>query len=433
MRIAILGGGFSGVILARILQEKGHEPHIFEAQESLGGLCSTKNLNGFIYDCSGGHMLYSDNEKALNYIFDATGGMKTWEKKSCNAKIYFNGDYIRYPFEAGLKDLPKDIHYECLMSYINASYDQKYLRKPVPTNLYDWLLYKFGKGIAYNFMIPYNQKKWNYNLKHINPDRVAEKIPSVPVEEVVKASIGIPTEACKHRMTFYYPKQGGFQFMINKMAEPIEHICIATPVKDLAKHQDKWIINETYEFDDVISTLALQELMYIIKNTPPFVSTTLASLWYNGVATVFLGLQTEFNHDYSWVYLPHKESGSVDSVTFLSSFSKHNAPAGCSSLLAEITYKAKSVPEKNEILIAHVVHSLHECGIIDRNDVIVSDSSFYKYGYPVYGLKFHEFSKIINNYLNELKLKRFGRFATHSYVNIDQLVEQAFESVNSWY
>jgi protoporphyrinogen oxidase len=432
MKIAVLGGGFSGIMLTRLLQEKGHECHLFEAQHALGGLCRSKTIEGFTYDLSGGHMLYSRNPDNLNYILTVTGS-ENWVKNTAQASIYFNGEYIRYPFEAGLIDLPRDMHYECLMNYINSSYDRKYLHKSEPKNFYDWLIYKFGKGIAYNFMIPFNQKKWNYNLKHINTDWVSSRIPSVPVEEVVKASIGIQTEACKHRLVFYYPQSGGFQDLVSKMALPLENIHLSMPVEDLTRENNQWLINGEYVFDDVISTLALQDLIHIIKNTPPFVTSTLESLWYNGVTTVFLGLKKPFNHEYSWIYLPHKENGPVDTVTCLSNFSSASTPPGYGGLLAEISCRAKSLPEKPEITIEQVTKSLHTCGIIDRNDVIVSDSYFFKYAYPVYGLKFNEFIQIINNYLNELKLKRFGRFATHAYCNVDDIVEQAFRFVEEWY
>jgi protoporphyrinogen oxidase len=432
MKLAVIGGGFSGVMLTRLLQEKGYECHLYEKESSLGGLCRSKRIKNFIYDLSGGHMLYSKNEKTLEYIFNLTG-KENWNKISCNARIYFEGDYIRYPFEAGLIDLPKELHYECLLGYINASYERKYYHRGDPKNFYDWLLYMFGKGISSHFMIPFNQKKWNYNLKHINTDWVEDRVPSIPVEEVIKASIGIHTSACTDKLVLYYPEKGGFQFLIEKTASNLKDIHLSTPVNDLKRQKNKWIINDTEVYDDIISTVPLRELIHIIKNTPPFVTSTLESLWYNGVATVFVGLNKPFEHNYSWVYLPHKENGLCDTVTFLSNFSQYNAPAGAGSLVAEITYKAKTLPEKSETLVNTVLSSLETCKIIDKKDVIVTDSYFSPYGYPVYGLKYNEFKQIINNYLNEVRLKRFGRLATHSYYNVDTIIEKAFEFVEQWY
>lgn len=432
MKIAILGGGLSGVVVARLLQEKGHECHLFEAQDDLGGLCRSKVIDGFVYDLGGGHILHSRNNETLEYILKVTGE-DNWNKNIRNTKIFYNGHYVKYPFENGLSDLPKEDNFECLMGYIHAHFERKYLQKTSPRNFHDWIIYRFGKDIANKFMIPYNQKIWNYNLKHVSTSWIEGRVPSAPVEDVVRASIGITTEGYKHQSQFYYPKEGGFQFLINRMAEPLKNIYLSTPVNNLETQQSKWIINNIYEFDDVVSTLAISELLHIMRNTPPFVAATIESLWYNGVSTVFIGLNKPIEHDYSWVYLPHKENGPANRITFLSNYSKHNAPEGCGSVLAEVTYKAKTFPDKDEVLIKNVIESLHNCGIINKDDVILSDTHFFKYAYPVYGLKFNEFIQIINNYLNEIKLKCFGRFATHSYYNVDHIIENAFEFVNNWY
>lgn len=432
MRIAVLGGGISGIMLSRLLQKKGHECHIFEAQDQLGGLCSTRITDGFVYDLGGGHNVNSRNKDVLEYILEVVG-KENWNKIERNTKIYYQGSYVKFPFENGLSDLPKEDNFECLMGYINAHFDRKYLHKPEPHNFHDWILYRFGKGIANAFMIPYNQKTWNYNLKHLGTDWIEGRIPSAMVEEVIKSSIGIATEGFKHQLYFYYPKEGGMQTLINALAEPLKNVHLSTPIVSLEPEKSKWTINALHEFDDVVSTLPIQEMPRIIRNTPPFVSATLESIWYNGVVTVFVAMNKPFNHNYSWLNLPHKENGPANRLTFLSNYSINNAPKGCSSVLAEVTYKAKTLPERSEVIIKQIVDSLHDCGIINRDDVLFTDSASFKYAYPVYGLKFHEFMQITNNYLNEIKLKRFGRFSTHSYYNIDHIVEKAFEFVDKWY
>ena len=432
MKIAVLGGGMSGLTIARLLQEKGYEVHVYESQDVLGGLCRAKVINGFVYDLGGGHILHSRNNEVLDYLINLAGE-NNWNKNIRNTKIFYKGNYVKYPYENGLNDLPKEDNFECLLGYINAHFERKYLRKQQPHNFYDWIMYRFGKGIADTFMVPYNQKIWNYNLKHIGIDWIAGRVPSAPVEDVIKASIGISTEGYKHQSNFYYPEKNGFQSLVDALAKPLENVNVSSPVVSLEHEGSKWIINGSIKYDDVISTLPMQDLPHIIRNTPPFVAATLDSLWYNGVLTVFIGLKKDFDHDYSWLYLPHKENGPANRITFLSNYSEYNAPNGCGSILAEITYRAKTRPESTDVIIENVVNSLDRCEIIDKNDVILTDSFFYKYAYPVYGLKFNEFIQITNNYLNEIKLKRFGRFATHSYYNVDHIVEKAFEFIDKWY
>ncbi|MGD9580184.1 MAG: NAD(P)/FAD-dependent oxidoreductase [Vampirovibrionia bacterium] len=432
MKIAVIGGGISGVILTRLLQEKGHESHLYEKQSQLGGLCSSKTIDGYLYDLGGGHRLQPKNKKVLKYLLDLLG-KSNWNKNVRNARIYYKGSYVKYPFEHGLNDLPQKDNFECLLGFINAHYEKKYLHKSQPQNFYDWILHRFGKGIANKFLIPYNQKTWNYNLKHLGIGCVKPTIPLPPIEDVIKSSIGLDADVDELNSTFYYPKNGGMQTLIDSLAEGLKNVHLSEPVLSLEKLSNGWIINGDDKFDDVVITIPVQEVPYIIKNTPPFVTATLNSLWYNGLVTVMVGLNKPFDHDYSWLYLPHKEHGPVNCVSFLSNYSKNNVPEGAASLVAEITYKAKTLPDNSDSVKVDVIDSLDSLNIIDKNDVVVCDASFFQYAYPVYGLKYSEFIQIINNYLNEMKLKRFGRFATHSYYDVDDILELAFDFVDKWY
>jgi protoporphyrinogen oxidase len=432
MRIAVLGGGISGIILSRLLQEKGHEIHLFEAQDSLGGLCRSRLINGFVYDLCGGHILNSRNSKTLQYILDITG-KDNWIKHVRNTKIFLNNQFYKYPFENGLCDLPKEDNYECLMDYVRAHYERDYHHKPEPSNFHDWIIYRFGNSIAHRFLIPYNQKVWKYNLKHINTHWVDGIVPHAKLEDVVKSSIGIQTEGHTHQYNFYYPRKGGFQFLPDALSEPLNNVHLLTPVKSIENIKSKWVINGIHDFDDVISTISVHELLNLVKHIPPFVTATIESLWYNGLLTVFIGTNKPIDNDYNWVYLPEKDKTPANCITFSSNYSKYNVPEGCGSVIAEITLKAKTVPDNVEALTNNLVEFLDTSKIINKNDIVLSDSHFVPYAYPVYGLKFNELIQIINNYLNELKLKRFGRFATYSYNNIDVIFDNARDFVDKRY
>jgi len=56
MKTAILGGGLSGLTLARLLYEKGEDVVVLEAEPAIGGLCRSKSEQGFAFDCGGSHI-----------------------------------------------------------------------------------------------------------------------------------------------------------------------------------------------------------------------------------------------------------------------------------------------------------------------------------------------------------------------------------------
>lgn len=433
MKIAVLGGGLSGVLLARLLKEKGHECHLYEGEAHLGGLCRSRIKDGFVYDLGGGHILHSKKEDILSYILDTTG-KENWHLNTRNTKIYYNGRYIKYPFENGLNDLSKEDNFECLMGYIDASMKRKYHDVEKAQTFQEWIYSNFGKGIAEKFMIPYNKKIWNYDLNKISNSWVEGRVPFAPLEDVVKASIGINTEGYKHQSTFYYPKKGGFQFLIESLSKDLETVYTDTKVANLERSDGQWIVNCEEAYDDIISTLPIQELLKVTQNVPPFVLSNSDGICYNGVGTVFIALKKDFEHDYSWIYLPHQSNGPANRITFLSNYSKENAPSGCGSILAEVTFRANANALYNkEKFMEEVVNSLAGCDFFDKDDILFTDCHYFQYAYPVYDVNFDDRMRILNNFFEEVNLKRFGRFATYDYFNVDHIVEKAIEYVNAKY
>ena len=58
MKIAILGGGISGVALARMLAASGHRVVVLEKSERAGGLCKSRRYGEFTFDEAGGHIVF---------------------------------------------------------------------------------------------------------------------------------------------------------------------------------------------------------------------------------------------------------------------------------------------------------------------------------------------------------------------------------------
>ena len=67
MKIAILGGGISGVALARLLAADGHRVTVLEKAERAGGLCKSRRHGEFTFDEAGGHILFSKDKKVLDW------------------------------------------------------------------------------------------------------------------------------------------------------------------------------------------------------------------------------------------------------------------------------------------------------------------------------------------------------------------------------
>ena len=66
MKICILGAGISGIALARMLAADSHDVVVLEKSGRAGGLCKSREVDGFTFDEAGGHILYSKQKHILD-------------------------------------------------------------------------------------------------------------------------------------------------------------------------------------------------------------------------------------------------------------------------------------------------------------------------------------------------------------------------------
>lgn len=416
MKVGILGGGLTGLTLALLLRA---DFEVLEKSEECGGLCRSLQEDGFTFDYGGAHIIFSRNKRPVDFMTKVLGENCVRGRRS--NKVFFKGRFVKYPFENGLSDLPKEDNFECLYYYLKNDY-------PEPENFKEWLYHTFGKGIAEKYLVPYNEKIWNYNAEKMSLHWVAGRVPKPPLEDVIKSAIGIETEGYTHQLYFYYPKTGGIQALITAMERKISSISRNFEVKRVKKRADKWAVSndrEEKEFDELVSTVPIFDLIYALDNVPQAVLTALDNLRYNSLITVMLGLDAPHINEFTAVYFPDNDF-LPHRVGFPMNFSEYNAPPGMSSLVAEITSnEGDGVWELNdEDVIKHVADKLHERKIIDRRNICYSKARRAKYAYVVYDLGYQKNISLIREYVDKLGIKLCGRFAEFEYLNMDACVEK---------
>lgn len=69
-RVAVIGAGWSGAVIARELACAGHHIHVFESREHIAGNCHTKRDadTGVMYHVHGPHIFHTDNERVWSYV-----------------------------------------------------------------------------------------------------------------------------------------------------------------------------------------------------------------------------------------------------------------------------------------------------------------------------------------------------------------------------
>jgi protoporphyrinogen oxidase len=434
LKIAILGAGVSGLALARTLVTRGFpadDLHLFEAAPVAGGLCRSRTVEGFTYDVSGGHILFSKDRAAMQWMKDEAGGDEAFVRRERHTKIRFGNRFVHYPFENGLGDLPEQPKFECLKGYVEAWHARGRDGSAAPADFARWIHWRFGAGIARHFMEPYNEKIWKRPLTELSSDWVAGRVPDAPIDDVLRAAIGQRTEGYTHQAIFYYPKRGGFQAITDGMAARLgPRVRLSTPAVDVVRAADGgWRVNGE-PFDALVSTLPLNELPDVVKEMPVPVAEGMRGLAFNSIVTLLVALDRPAHPDLSWVYLPHHEQGPVNRVTYMSNYSPELAPPGKASFLLEVTLPGGSVPPGGE-LEREALTGVEAAGLLRREEVLFTDRSHCRYAYIVYDHDLADRRAAALEWCRANALVSLGRFGRYDYFNSDQCVIAAREVAES--
>ena len=411
MNIAVLGAGVSGLTAARKLKENGHNVTVYEKAETPGGLARTRFTQGYLYDPYGGHIFNSKHKEVVDWMFSLLP-KENWQYTVRNAKIYFKGKYVSYPFELSLCELEIDDAVDCVYDFVMSQQGKE------PDNFKDWLKWNFGNSIAEAYMIPYNEKIWSYPLENMGVEWVQGKMPLPTKKELIKSMLlKNPSERKMPHSTFYYPLHGGIQTMVNAIADGL-NIQTGVEVKSIKKQEGKWYINNEVGYDSVISTIPLPELPSIMT-LPESVVTHIKDLKFNSLTTVLFSCPET---DISWLYVPSHDyrSHRVGYQSTLTPNACPNKGEGCAAMeiIGDRFEITKDFASNKNILP-------EELGFKS-----VIDSEFTKYAYVIHDKNININLKAINEYFNiDKSFRLLGRWANWNYRNMDLCMLAAMELV----
>ncbi|MFA5332651.1 MAG: FAD-dependent oxidoreductase [Methanoregula sp.] len=435
MKTVILGGGLSGLTLARLLHEKGADIIVLEAEPEYGGLCRSRTDGGYTFDIGGSHIIFSRDTEVLAFMRRMIA--ENEQQNNRNTKIFYKDNFVKYPFENGLSELPADDRFFCIHEFIKTLIDVEKGSLPTPVSFRDWIYYTFGKGIAECYMVPYNEKIWKYPTEKMSRHWVDGRIPRPPVEDVIKSAIGIPTEGYTHQAVFSYPLDGGIEALVKSIARPIEP-CIKTGfrITSVKREGTQWVISngsKTVTADRIISTIPVQHLFAALENVPPSVQASCDALTYNSLVCVNIGVKGPVP-DYSWLYIPDPVLGKTNRISFPSQYSRHVAPEGHSAILAEITHQPGDpvAHMSDEELIAEVTDTIGAMHLATRDRIAYASVVRQPFAYVVYDLAYLENIAAVKKYCASQDIPLVGRFSQFEYLNMDGCIRSVMDFMKTY-
>jgi len=418
--IGILGGGLAGITIAAHLDD---EYEVLEKDSRGGGHCQTVQEQGFTYDAGGPHIIFSRNQPMVDYMVSLLEGNVHQARR--NNKIFYKGRYVKYPFENGLFDLEPQDRFECLYHYIKNDYP------PPQTNFKEWIYHHFGKGLAEKYLIPYNEKIWNVPAEELGLEWVEGRVPKPPVEDVIKAAVGVETEGYTHQLYFNYPLHGGIESLPRAMAKNVRNIVPDFAVERIWKEGSRWCVSngaETRRYDALAATIPIQEIAAALEGVPQEILTAVNALRYNSLVTVSIGMDSARLPDFTAIYVPDPEVR-FHRLSFPAVFSPQNAPPGRSILQAEITTNpGDGTHELSDAeLLADVISDLQDMELVRGSEVCYSRVLRTKYGYVVQNDACRRYLRQAKAYFEERGIALCGRVAEFEYINMDVCIERAIK------
>ena len=420
--ITVLGCGWSGLVMS--IRAKALYPLadvVCVDRDFHGGLLGSELVNGYLFDVGGTHVVFSRRRDVIEGIVSMGGEWITRERASY---VFLDGTFIPYPFENGIYILPPEKRARYGLSLIRAL--MEYTGEK-PANFRDWIFRVFGKEVAEDYLIPYNEKIWKRPLDKISADWVfiPGRLPIPSLEDIVKAVAGLPTIGYKENSVFFYPRKGGIRKQweaARKYAESLGVRFLKMEVREVKSSSSGYLINGVLKADRVISTLPLKEAPSIFGLSDKARRAS-ERLDYNSVVIVGLGLRKQAPKQH-WVYVPDKRVA-FHRYAWTSNYGEDLSP-GRAVIVADVTIPPTWEIDLEEIKL-RVVHDLIEIGVVKENEVDVVKAYLHKYGYPIYTLTHREDVDIISQELTQKGILTFGRWGNWEYWNTDKIYENSLK------
>lgn len=411
----ILGAGIAGISAAYHLKQKGENSVIFEKDNDWGGLCGFFEIDGFRFDRFV-HFTFAKDEKIAE-LFAKSSPLYAHPPVSYN---YWRGCWLKHPAQNNLAPLPIEEKVKIIDSFVNRP------RKDVAeiSDYAEWLRVQYGDYFAENFPFAYTRKYWGVEAKQLETKWVGNRLHVSPLPEVLRGAFAEQQENFYYTKFMNYPKKGGFRSIMNECRKGLDIRLNKKAVRiDTAAKQVEFADGTVENYDNLISSLPLPEIIKMISDVPENVQNAAKQLRWTCGYQVSLGFNRPDVAKYLWFYI-YDEDVPPARVYSPNLKSPDNAPDGCSSLQAEIFFaNGAKVVDKN-IILQKTVEKLKEICQFNDSDVVVKDIRFEPYANIIFTPEIYESRKVVREWLQAQGIKTIGRFGKWDYL----WSHQAFES-----
>jgi protoporphyrinogen oxidase len=437
IRNLIIGAGPAGLGAAYRLKElRENDFLILERNPWIGGLAASfVDAQGFTWDI-GGHVQFS-HYPYFDRVMDEALPSGGWLSHQRESWVWMYDRFVPYPFQNNVHYLPEQARWECLRGLLETA------MKPVsaaPRTFEEWIIASFGRGVAKEFMLPYNYKVWAYPPKQMAYQWIGERVATTDVFRVLENMVfGRMDASWGPNNLFKFPKEGGTGAIWRSVGRLVGEEKIRLNTKVVKVDADRRIVylssGETIHYDRLLSTMPVDVLTGMMAHADRRLSVS-KHLKHSSSNIVGVGLRGQPKDELKekcWMYFP-EDNCPFYRVTLFSKYSSKNVPDATTqfSLMTE-TSESPAKAVQGDKLAEQTIQGLRNTKLISERDEIVSVWTYRAdYGYPTPSLERDSILNEVIPILDRQEVYSRGRFGGWKYEvsNQDHSFMQGVEWTN---
>jgi protoporphyrinogen oxidase len=425
--IVVLGTGMAGFGAAHRLHAEGITPAMYDKNSYHGGhTASFRYETGFLYDV-GPHISFTKDPRIQELFADSID--RKYETVQINLNNYWRGHWPLHPVQLHLHGLPDDVVIKVIEDFVEERQSPERAIK----NYSDWLLSSFGRTFAEQFPMQYTRKYHTTEAANMSTDWLGPRIYRPSLEEVLRGAISASAPHVHYITHFRYPSAGGFVNYLNKFVPMgnlhLNHELVSV---DISSRQLKFANGKIVDYDALVSSVALPDLIRMIPGAPRDVVEASKLLACSTCILVNIGVNREDLSKAHMTYF-YDEDICFSRLGFPHMLSARNAPDGCGCIQAEVYFSDKYKPftGKPEDWIEPVIRDLRRCGLLREDDQILSRKAmFLRYANIIFDLDRASALKTVHGYLDEVGIAYCGRYGDWGYMWTDESFKSGEEAAD---
>jgi len=412
--ILILGAGLTGLCASIQLRKDGIRHRILERSPRVGGLATTTEEAGYRFDRTG-HLLHLRDPEVREWVLQLLGP-HAWLEIDRKSVVYSNGVVTKYPFQANVYGLPKELAYRCVRDFVRAHFDQG---PGQIVTFEDYCLRHFGEGISDAFMIPYNEKLFGVHPREITASWCDRFVPRPALEDVLGGALGVAGAELGYNAKFLYPRHGIGELSkaLAERAAPVELEQDVSAI-DWRRRRVR-ASGDEIPYDSIISSIPLDTLVQKLVDPPHEVRQAGLLLRATSLYYLDLALNTPAEKPWHWVYVPER-SFPFYRVGCYSNFSPSMAPPGKASLYVEL---ADRRPPVLSSVLPRIANDLVEIGMIRAAEAIrFARVRNIDRAYVLYDHEREGALEVIAPFLEQAGIMSVGRYGAWEYASMEDAI-----------